>query len=79
MSWRWGGDILHGVGGLLSELITLKAKGSTLWKVLLTSTLIAWTESSDLLAERMISDDDGSLPDTAITLDVRAEDAGELH
>lgn len=30
--------------GVLSGLIRLEAKGSTLWKVLLTSTLIASTE-----------------------------------
>lgn len=42
MSWRrW---ILRGVGGLLSGLIRLKAKGSTRWKVLLTSTLLASAE-----------------------------------
>lgn len=44
--WAGGEEELSSVvsARLLSGLIRLKAKGSTLWKVLLTSTLIASTE-----------------------------------
>lgn len=62
ISWRkWA---QRGAGELLQGLIRLKANSGTVWKELLTSTLIAAAEylATDLAAEGLMSDEDGPQP-----------------
>lgn len=62
ISWRrWA---QRGAGELLSGLIILQANSGTVWKELLTSTLMLAAEylATNLAAEGLMSDEDGLQP-----------------